>query len=187
MKEQSADSSRILGLSRRRFLVLGAGAAGLLATAYATLRQVGCYPEPEIPVEWKRLTTKTASTFAILGDYLIPPGGDLPGSAGDDVTLRRIDDLLDMLPDFKRRLLLALPLVFEHGSGLDRFGARSMTRLPPERVAEYLGEWEQSRAVVRLQLWAALKILYSLTYFERPDVMEAIGMPILCGGADRWQ
>lgn len=187
MQEQPSDSSLVLGLSRRRFLLLGAGATVLLTTAYASLRQVGCYPEPgSTATPYRHLTPKTAAVFALLGDYLLPPGGALPGSGGDATSLARLDEVLHLVPDFKRRLLLALPQVFEHGSGLDRFGARSMSKLPPERLAGYLGEWEQSRAVVRLQLWAALKIIYSLAYFERPDVTTAMGMPILCGGEDRW-
>lgn len=174
----------VIGLSRRRFLVFGAAAAGLLGTAYATVRQVGCYPEP--PATYRFLTPKEAAVFALLGDYMIPPGGDIPGSAGDLETLRRIDDVLGGVPLYKRRLLRALPQVFEHGSGLDRFGARSMTKLPADKVEEYLAQWEHSRAIVRMQLWAALKLFYGLAYFERPDVLEAIGMPIQCGGVERW-
>ncbi len=177
-----ADDSASIQLSRRRFIVLGAGAVALLGAAYASLRQVGCYPAPV--QEYRHLTPKEAAVLALLGDYLIPPGGDLPGSAGDKATLDRIDDLLDGAPPPKRRLLRALPLVFEHGSGLDRFGARSMTKLPADRLEEYLAQWERSRAVVRLQLWAALKVTYGLTYFERPDVMAAMGMTPECGGVE---
>ncbi len=179
------ESPQSIQLSRRRFLVLGVGATSLLAAAYASVRQVGCYPEPVSTYE--HLTPKEAAVFALLGDYFIPPGGDdLPGSAGDEATLRRLDVVLGGTPLWKRRLLRALPLVFEHGSGLDRFGARSMTNLPPERLEEYLAQWERSRAVVRLQLWAAVKVTYGLTYFERPDVMEAMDMTPHCGGLELW-
>jgi len=179
------ESAQSVQLSRRRFLVLGATASALLASAYATLRQVGCYPEPVATYE--HLSPKEAAVFSLLGDYLIPPGGDdLPGSAGDEETLQRLDIVLGSAPLWKRRLLRALPLVFEHGSGLDRFGARSMTKLPPDRLEEYLAQWEHSRAVVRLQLWAAVKVTYGLTYFERPDVMAAMGMTPDCGGLEKW-
>jgi hypothetical protein len=61
-----------------------------------------------------------------------------------------------------------------------------MTKLPPDRLEEYIAHWEQSTTVVRLQLWAAIKVMYGLAYIERPDVMEAMNMPFLCGGIDRW-
>ena len=60
-----------------------------------------------------------------------------------------------------------------------------MTRLPSERLADYLDQWAYARVTVKAQLWTALKTVYSLTYFERPDVLAAMSMPILCGGPER--
>lgn len=168
-------------LSRRQLLVLGAASTGLLTAAYAGLRQVGTYPDP--PATLTVLTPKSAAIYQEIGDFLLPPGGPLPGSGGDVVTLSAIDRLLERLPNHHARLLLALPLAFEHGTALDRFGARSMTHLPAERRHAYLASWAESTEVVTAQLWMAVKTVYGMTYLERPDVQGAMGLTPFCRGA----
>lgn len=165
-------------LVSRRQLVLGAGAVGLLTAAYAALRQVGFYPQPEVP--YVTLTPKSASIYQEIGDFLLPAGGPLPGSGGDTTTLSRIDELLTELPNHQARLLLALPLAFEHGTALDRFGARAMTHLPPERRQLYLASWAEATDILSAQLWAAVKTVYGMAYFERPDVQRAMGIAPFC-------
>lgn len=167
-------------LSRRQFFALSGGAVALLLTAYHTLRQAGRY-EPG-PGGFELLTAKEAAIFRVLGEFLVPSGVGLPGSAGDDETLRRIDRFLLGAPPPRRRLLRALPLVFEHGTALDRFGARRLTALPAARLEGYLTEWAESEEPVQAQLWVALKTAYGLSYFERPDVLTALGCPVGCGG-----
>jgi len=169
-------------LSRRAVLVLGAAATGVLAAAYAGLRQVGSYPEPPPTLtDLRVLTDKEVAIFRRLGDFLLPPGGPLPGSGGDDETIRRMDLFYAGMPDHKRQLSRGLPLAFEHGTTLDRFGARCMTAMPEERCVDYLESWADAKIIVKSQLWTALKTFYGMTYFERPEVLAAMGFAVPCG------
>ena len=45
---------------------------------------------------------------------------------------------------------------------------------------KYLQKWSSSSLLIPSQLMAALKTLYGFSYFERPDVLQAIGMPPFC-------
>ncbi|MCO4772950.1 MAG: hypothetical protein KDA24_23155 [Deltaproteobacteria bacterium] len=169
-------------ISRRSMLVFGAATTGVLAAAYAGLRQVGTYPEPGPQLEGLSvLSRKEVAIFRRLGDQLLPPGGPLPGSGGDDETLRRMDAFYASMPDHKRTLSRGLPLAFEHGTGLDRFGARCFTKLGEERCAAYLTGWSDSQLIVKAQLWTALKTFYGMTYFERPEVLASMGFAVPCG------
>lgn len=166
-------------VSRRQVFVLGAAATALLATAYATLRQVGVYDKPE--QDYKILTPKEVAVLAKLGEFILPPDSGLPGHGGDLVTLALIDDLLAGLPLHKRRLVRALPQLFEHGTTLERYGARCMSKMSDDRCAEYLTDWANDETVLRAQLWVAAKLLYGMSYFERNDVLAAVNCPIACG------
>ena len=168
-----------VALSRRQVFILGGAATALLATAYATLRQVGIYDTPT--QEYKVLTPKEAAVLRKLGEFTLPPGSPLPGHGGDDETLRRIDDLFASLPKHKRRLVRALPQVFEHGTSLERYGARCMSKMPDARCEEYLTDWANDEAILRSQLWVAGKLLYGMSYFERPEVLAALNCSIPCG------
>ncbi len=168
-----------VALSRRQVFVLGGAATALLAAAYATLRQVGIYETPS--QDYRILSPKEAAVLRKLGEFILPPGSPLPGHGGDDVTLRRIDELLAGLPKHKRRLVRALPQVFEHGTTLERYGARCMSKMPDARCQEYLTDWATDETALRAQLWVAGKTLYGMSYFERPDVLLAINCPIPCG------
>lgn len=178
----SALDEQTIVLSRRAVLVIGAAATGVLAAAYAGLRQVGSYPEPsQTLMQLDVLTPKEVAIFRRLGDFLLPPGGPLPGSGGDDETIRRMDVFYAGMAPHKRQLSRGLPLALEHGTTLDRFGARCMTALPDERCAEYLEGWADAKIIVKAQLWTALKTFYGMTYFERPDVLAAMGFAVPCG------
>lgn|GEM_PF-1750796 len=167
--------------SRRRVLLFGGASAALLTAAYHGMRQVGFYESDPLDVEV--LTTKEIAVFRRIGAYVVPRNQWFPGHGGDDETLRRIDGLLARLPKHKRGLLRALPHVFEHGTGLDRVGARRATALPEAKFTAYLDHWAEASEtdwVVRSQLWAGLMTLYGMTYWERPEVLDVIGAPILC-------
>ena len=163
-------------LSRRHFL-LGAGATALLSAAIA-IPQLGSYPENKLNLQ--TLSDREVHIYRILGDWLLPKGGELPGSGGDDTTIMRIDALLTNLPPDQRRLLTALPLVFEHGTALNRFAQSRMSSLPPEDQETYLKSWTESTNLISAQLVAALRTMYALSYFERIDVQEAMHVPPSC-------
>ena len=163
-------------LSRRHFL-LGAGAAGLLSSAIL-IPQLGSYPETTIEVQ--TLSDREVHIYQLLGDWLLPPGGGLPGSGGDDITIKRIDALLTNLPPDQRQLLKALPLVFEHGTALNRFAQSRMSSLSGKERDEYLRSWTQSSNLVSAQLVAALRTMYALSYFERIDVQNSMHVPPIC-------
>jgi hypothetical protein len=167
-----------LTISRRQ-LLLGTGSLSLLGAAYATLPQLGSYSVPSIPLS--SLTPKEAAIYRSIGNWLIPEGGALPGSGGDDTTLAGIDSMLDGLPEGRRWLLAALPMVFEHGTALDRFGAARLTSLPESGASAYLMEWAASPSLVPAQLMAAVKAIYGFAYFERPEVLAAMHIAPHCG------
>ena len=163
-------------LSRRQFL-FGGGAIALLTTAIA-IPQCGDYPSIELPLN--TLSAKEVHIYRILGDWLIPPWGVIPGSGGDDITITRIDTLLTDLPPGQQTLLSALPLVFEHGTALDRFASNRMTTLSPEQRDVYLRSWIESTYLIPAQLVAALRTIFAMTYFERIDVQKAMIIPPTC-------
>ena len=163
-------------LSRRHFL-LGVGATTLLSAAIA-LPQLGSYPKTTLEVQ--TLSDREVHIYRILGDWLLPSGGGLPGSGGDDITIIRIDTLLTNLPSEQRQLLRALPLVFEHGTALNRFAQSRMSSLPPQEQEMYLRSWTESSNLISAQLVAALRTMYALSYFERIDVQEAMHVPPSC-------
>jgi hypothetical protein len=166
-------------LTSRRALLLGSGALAALAAVYPALRQVGRYPAPRQP--FQELGPKTAAIYALLGDFLAPPGGPLPGSGGDDVSLARLDQLLGSVPDHTARLLRALPLAFEHATALDRYGARSLSHLPAERQQAFLAAWADADDLVHAQLFMGLRSVVGMVYFERADVVRAMGIAPGCG------
>lgn len=166
-------------LSRRQFLGLGASSVGLLAAAWHGVGHLGSYPP--VPFDAVTLTPKTAAVFTVLGDWLLPPGGDLPGSGGDQETLRLIDQVVTSLPPHHQMLMLALPLAFEHGTALDRFGADRLTSMSAADQSRYLDDWFFGDSVVRNQLITAVKMVWNMTYLERSDVQRAMGIPMVCG------
>ncbi|MEZ4320040.1 MAG: hypothetical protein R3F61_21195 [Myxococcota bacterium] len=168
-----------LELSRRNVLLLGSGAVALLLGVYPAMRQIGCYPAPPEPFE--HLGAKSAAIYALLGDFLAPPGGPLPGSGGDLESLRRLDRLLGSVPSTTATLLRALPLAFEHSTALDRYGARSLYHLPPDRQREFLVEWAEADDLIRAQLFMALRSTVGMMYFERPEVVRAMHIAPGCG------
>ena len=168
-----------MDLSRRQFLLLGAAATGLLASAYATLRQVGEYPVSDLGLDL--LGDKEVHILRLMGDWAIPPGGPFAASGGDDEALRGFDRYLGSLPEHTRSLALALPLVFEHGTALDRFGARRLTRLAPDRQDAWLREFAEGDAL-RAQLFMAYKSLLAMPFFDRPEVLRGMGYTTGCGG-----
>ena len=163
-------------LSRRHFL-LGVGAASLLSAAIA-IPQIGSYPKTTLNIQ--TLSDREVHIYRILGDWLLPSGGGLPGSGGDDVTIMRIDVLLTNLPPDQRQLLKALPLVFEHGTALNRFAQSRMSALSSQERELYLRSWTESTNLISAQLVAALRTMYALSYFERIDVQEAMYVPPSC-------
>jgi hypothetical protein len=162
----------------RRGLVLGGAAAAALTAAWPLVRQAGTYPTPS----WspRVLTPRDVAVYAVVGDFLVPPGAGLPGSAGDESTLKRLDVWLAGAPEHKARLLAALPLVLEHGTALDRYGSRALTRLPPPLQEASLQAWADSRVATTAQIWAAVRMIFGFAYFERVDVAQAVRLPFLC-------
>lgn len=153
------------------------GAAAALLAGYPAIRQIGTYPE----TVHAHLTPMAAEVYRILGDFVIPPGGPLPGSGGDAIALQRLDRLLGEVPADVRTLLLALPLAFEHGTALEAYGARRMSALSPDRQLQYLQEWADSDDLVKAQLFMALRSVLGMAYFERGDVLRAMGVSPGCG------
>ncbi len=163
--------------SRRHFL-FGAGAVSLLTAAYGVTPHLGSYPQVELQLN--ALSNKEVAIYRVLGQWLLPEGGSIPGHGGDDVTILAIDRLLKDLPPGKRELLSALPLVFEHGTALDRFGSQRLTSLSLTEQAQYLNDWSKSTWLIPAQLMAALKAIYGFAYFEREDVLHATGLSPFC-------
>jgi len=164
-------------LSRRQFL-FGAGAMSILTSAIIVVPQLGDYPKNTLSLQ--SLSDREAHIYHVLGEWLIPQGGALPGSGGDSKTLHRIDALLHNLPVGQQRLIAALPLVFEHGTALDRFGETRMTALSAERRDQYLTSWMEATDLIPVQLVAAIRTVYALSYFERIDVQKAMHTPPKC-------
>ena len=167
----------IIRISRRQFL-FGAGAITLLGVLYTGYRQLGEYPENTLNL--RHLSDKEVVIYRILGNWILPAGGPLPGSGGDDECLRRIDAIFDNIPEGKRTLLSALPLAFEHGTLLDHLGSTCLSQLSAEVATSYLDDWATSQNLIRCQLMAALKAMYGFSYFERDDVLTAMNIPPLC-------
>ena len=163
-------------LSRRHFLI-GASTVAILSSAIA-IPQLGSYPKTTLDLQ--TLTDREVLIYQILGDWLLPLGGELPGSGGDDRTIIRIDSLLTNLPPDQRRLLKALPLVFEHGTALNRFAQSRMSSLSSNEQDSYLRSWMESTNLITSQLVAALRTIYALSYFERIDVQNAMLIPPSC-------
>ncbi len=165
-------------LSRRSLLAFGTATTGVLVAAWHGVGQLGTYPA--LPFPARTLTPKTAAIYQLLGDFHVPPGGPLPGSGGDRATLLLIDEVLTFLPDHHSMLLQALALAFEHGTALDRFGAQRLTRMSERDRHDFLDRWARSEDLIPAQLYAALRIVFDITYFERTDVQLAMGIPMLC-------
>ena len=163
-------------ITRRQFL-LGSGAISILTAAHL-LPQIDSYPTHQIPVH--ALSDRTVHIYRILGNWLIPEGGGIPGSGGDDITIQRIDALHRHLPEGQQFLLSALPLVFEHGTALNRFASKRMTSLSPKERDTYLSSWMTTTELIPAQLVAALRTMFAMTYFERIDVQQAINTPPSC-------
>ena len=100
--------SQSISISRRQF-ILGAGALSILGTTYTTYKQIGEYPKK--PEDILFLSDKEYAFFQSIGNILIPIGGNYSGSGGDEISMRKLDSMFANIPDGKRELLGALPLV----------------------------------------------------------------------------
>ena len=169
--------SQTISISRRQF-ILGAGALSILGTTYSAYNQIGEYPPK--PEDIVFLDDKEYAIYQSIGNILIPVGGKLPGSGGDDISMRKLDSMFANIPEGKRALLSALPLVFEHGTVIHFFGSSRFTQLSVDEQTSYMKKWANSTLLIPTQLLAALKTLYGFSYFERQDVLHAIGMPPFC-------
>ena len=163
-------------ISRRNFLIGSAGAG--MITAAVGVGHLGGYPDPTISL--RNLSAREAHIFQVIGRWMVPPTDGLPGHGGDHITLGHIDEMLAEVPEGMRTLLSGLPLAFEHGPLLLKWGSRRMTELSETELDEYLTEWSQSTLTPMCQLMAALKTLYGFAYYERSDVLEAIRIPGVC-------
>ena len=166
-------------VTRRQFLVLGAAATGILAAAYSTLRQVGTYPESDLGLTF--LGDKEIHILRVVGDWTIPPGGPFEAHGGDDDAIRGVERFIASLDEPKRSLAVALPHLFEHGPALDRFGARRLTRLPPDRQDQWLRGFAEGDAL-KAQLFMAYKSMLAMSFFDREEVLRGMGYRIGCGG-----
>jgi len=162
----------------RRQLILGAAAAGLTATAWSTVGHLGTYPTPTVP--WRAITDKDAAVWKVLGDWFMPPDGPLPGSAGDERTLAMFDAFVANMPAATAQQVHALMALLEHGTAMDRFGSARLTACSPLNQHRSLTAWATSDVLVTQQLWNAVKVLVGFTYFDRPDVLTAMGMSLGC-------
>ena len=167
----------ILYFSRRQ-LLLGAGSIGLLTSTYSIYQQLGSYQAVKLGL--RSLSDKETAIYRYIGAWMLPNSEYLPGNGGDDETIRRIDLVLADVPAGKRWLFSALVFAFEHGTAIDNFGSKALTRLPPAAGDKYLTGWAESKSLIPTQLFAALKAIYSFSYFERPDVIAAMGMKAPC-------
>ena len=165
-------------ISRRNFLI-GAAGTGMI-TAAVGIGHIGEYPESSIPLT--NLSPREAHIFRIIGRWMVPPTEGLPGDGGDDITIGHIDGMLSEVPEGMRTLLSALPLAFEHGPLLIKWGSRRMTDLSESELDAYMTDWSTSTLTPMCQLIAALKTLYGFAYYERSDVLEAIRIPGVCTG-----
>ena len=152
-------------ISRRQFL-FGSATIAALTTAAITIPQLGGYPSRALP--FQVLSDREAHIYHILGEWFLPKGGPLPGSGGDDETLLRIDAMFIDIPKAQRRQLL------------DRFASKRLTALSAEAREQYLQNWTQSNNIIRMQLLAAIKTMYAFSYFERLDVLNAMGLSPHC-------
>ena len=164
-------------ISRRHF-IFGAGATALLSAAFAGVRHLGRYPIESIPLV--SISNKAAAIYRKAGRILIPETDWLPGHGGDDETLRRIDAFLKGVPEGATWKIAALPLVFEHGTALDRFGSKRLTKLSNDDAHDYMKRWSESNSLTKAQLLVALRTMYSFSYFERDDVLRAMGRKPHC-------
>ena len=82
--------SQSISISRRQF-ILGAGALSILGTTYATYNQIGGYPQK--PEDILFLSDKEYAIYQSIGNILIPIGGKLPGSGGDEISMRKLDSM----------------------------------------------------------------------------------------------
>ena len=164
-------------LSRRGFLI-GTGATLLLTTIYTGYRQYGSYPTHDLSVS--NLSDKEVHLYRILGNWLLPPSKEIPGSGGDNESILAIDQMFKNVPEGKRFLLSALPLAFEHGTILSALGATSLSQMHHEEQSKYLNAWSNSNNLIEAQLMAAMKTIFGFSYFEREEVLEAIQLSSFC-------
>ena len=168
-------------ISRRHFLIGSAG-VGLISTAIG-VRHITTYPKSVI--ELKTLSNREAHIYAILGEWMAPPTDGLPGHGGDSISVANIDRLIAEVPEATRTLLLGLPLAFEHGALLLDWGGKRLSAMTVNEMDAYMNLWITSSLLPVQQLLAALKTIFGFAYYERQDVLDAIGLPGSCSGLVR--
>jgi hypothetical protein len=151
-------------ISRRSFLVRGAG--GVLLVAAGALLPSGCtrYPKPE-----PRLRFFTAKEYAILnllaarllGVPALASGGE---GGGVDVAENLDRMVLGWDADVKRQLRLALRVV-EHGTYLFDLERKRFTKLSEAQQNHYLAGWAASTLGARRVAFLGIKSLVSMGYY----------------------
>ena len=163
-------------IRRRQFLI---GSAGLsLITAAYGVRHIQSYPDSGLVLD--NLSDREVHIYRILGRWIAPPTENIPGHGGDDITIHNIDELFEPVPEKMRLLLLGLPLAFEHGAILLDWGGPPLSSMTDEEASEYMHQWTTSTLTPQLQLLAVLKTVFGFAYYERQDVLDAIGLPGTC-------
>lgn len=159
-------------ITRRSFLVRGAGGIALLALG--TVLPAGCtrYPQPE-----PRLRFFTAKEYAIvnvLAARLLGVAVSNAGGDGVDVAANLDRMVAGWDADVKRQLRLALRVV-EHGTYLFDLERKRFTKLTEAQQNRYLEGWAASTLGARRVAFLGIKAMVSMGYYA--TAWDGLGYP----------
>ena len=103
-----------------------------------------------------------------------PPLRDVAEIDGALFDLGVADRIRKNCPTISARMLRAISYVHDLEQRARALGYTS------EEIDAYMRGWATSSHLVSAQLFAALRTLFGLSYFERLDVQQAISMPSPC-------
>lgn len=134
--------------------------------------------EVQLPAGVANLTAAEYAVVLALVGRFAPKGGVFP-SAEALQTGVAIDRIFGMVEDSTRAELKQLLMLFENALPNFLFGGRTepFTRLSGEEQDAVLGEWRDSKLVVRRTGYTALRGLVLAAYFGNKQTWAAVGYP----------
>jgi len=146
--------------------------------AFASYRLVWGYPKRS--ERFRVIAGRDAAFLDAAAEVFFPAGENLPLSGLEADLPGYADEYLAHLPTAKRRLILALFMLFEQGTllwparGVGAF--RRFSAMPIEQRIRVIRGWEESRLSLRRMAFSALKAVLILGYLGRAESLAALGL-----------
>ncbi|MBA2321764.1 MAG: hypothetical protein H0V89_11490 [Deltaproteobacteria bacterium] len=127
------------------------------------------------------LSVRELAIVRAIGEALMPPGV-FPIDGGAPSVALEIDRVVaEVLEPLHARGFRYLLRSFEFGPLTRQHGL--FTSLPLDRRREVMAVWADPTFLPRRIGWEAIRAVFGMAFFSRPEVVQAMGWRSICGGS----